>query len=106
MKLKSLFDNLGTTFGADIPEDENMVMERCEKGTCLKKLKKKNLPKLYKNLLEVKSRFGGLTVASSLIGEAKTLPGSSCSIIKKVANINVSGFYWIKNHCAMEPSKV
>jgi len=68
------------------------VNELCDKGPCLKQVKSPNLPKLYKNLLEQKSRFGSSDVKNAQLGESKTKAGPSCSLIKGLNGSNVNGF--------------
>lgn len=86
--------------------DQALPVEKCDKGPCLKKVRKPNLPKLYKKLLETKSRFGKLGVGGGQPGESKNNTGGSCSIIKSVTGTNVAGFFWVKDKCSDEAFKV
>ena len=61
---------------------------------------------IYKQLLEVKGRFGKMAVSATFKGESKVAPADSCSQIANETNIDINGFYWIKNKCSKDPHKI
>jgi len=50
--------------------------------------------------METKSKFGGGGGSEGFYGEIRSKVGPSCSMIKKLTNISVSGFFWIKSKCS------
>lgn len=53
-------------FGSDLAMDQQVIREQCEKGPCMKFVRGLNLPKLYKKLLEEKSRFGSSALKGAI----------------------------------------
>ena len=90
----------------DLISDKNFELEGCERGPCLKSVKKPNLSVIYKKIMELKGRFGKSAVTATFYGESKILPADSCTNIYYQSNIEINGFYWIKNECSKDPFKV
>jgi len=93
-------------FGSDPANDEQVNNELCDKGPCLKLVKKPNLPALFKELMEEKAKFGKSDPMEATFGESKMIPAPSCSLLKSLTGTNINGFYWIKNKCGSKAFKV
>jgi len=79
LTVKEMNDNFPPKQTADLAEDFLFGLEKCEVGDCLEYVKKPNLPVLYINLMEQKSRFGKNALTGYFVGESKTMPADSCT---------------------------